>query len=161
MITTISMGEADKRSKDMEEKYKFLQIQQEQINKEKAEVELIKHHPDFAEIRETEDFHNWAAKQEPTIQDWLYENTSNATLAARAVDLYKMDQGIGKYTKKQEKDVRKEAAKAVTKTKRATEVDAQPKKTWSAYEISKLKPREFEKYEAEIEKVRIEGRITN
>jgi len=161
MIETISMNKADDRAKELEEKYQLIQSQQQQVSKEKAEVDLLKKHPDFVEIRETDDFHNWATEQEPTIQNWLYENKTNATLAARAIDLYKMDKGIGKYTKKQEKDVRKEAAKAVTKTKKATEGDAQPKKVWSAYEISKLKPREFEKYEAEIEKARVEGRITN
>ena len=59
-------------------------------------------HPDFSEIRSQDSFHEWAANQDPTIQGWLYENTSNAQLAARAIDLYKMDTGQSKLTKKEE-----------------------------------------------------------
>ena len=64
---------------------KNLQLQQEQIAKEKAEVELLKLHPDFNDIRAKDDFHEWAERQDPTIQGWLYENTSNSKLAARAI----------------------------------------------------------------------------
>ena len=32
----------------------------------------------ITEIRSKDEFHEWAAKQDPVIQDWLYENTSNA-----------------------------------------------------------------------------------
>ena len=53
----------------------------------------------------------------------MYENTSNAKLAARAIDLYKMDQWYSKLTNKEEKDVKKEAAKAISKTRKATESD--------------------------------------
>ena len=101
MVETIAMNKADSRTQEMETKYQNLQVQQEEIVKEKAEVELLKLHPDFNELRARDDFHEWAAKQDPVIQDWLYENTSNASLAARALDLYKMDKGLGKYSNKQ------------------------------------------------------------
>ena len=143
----------------METKYQNLQVQQEQIAKEKAEVELLKSHPDFSEIRSKDEFHEWAAKQDPVIQDWLYENTSNANLAARAIDLYKMDKGLGKYSNKQEKEIKKEAAKAVSKTKKAEVSDAPTKKVWSNAEISKMSVREYAKYEEDIDKAVREGRI--
>jgi len=159
MVETIAMTKADSRTKELEEKYHFIQKQQEQINKEKAEVELLKLHPDFNEIRQNEEFHTWAGKQDPVIQSWLYENTSNAQLAARALDLYKMDQGISKLTKKQENDVKKEAAKAITKTKKSEDTDIKPKRIWTLSEISKLKSHEYEKYEKELDLARLEGRI--
>ena len=89
----------------------------------------------------------------------MYENTSNSKLAARAIDLYKMDRGLSKLTKKEEKDVKKEAAKAISKTKKGTESDIPKKKIWTASEISKLKPHQFEKFEKEIDLARLEGRI--
>ena len=160
MVETIAIGKADSRAKEMEDKYQNLQVQQEQIAKEKAEVELLKLHPDFAEIRSKDEFHDWATKQDPVIQDWLYENTSNASLAGRAIDLYKMDKGIGKYSNKEEKDIKKEAAKAVSKTKKAESIDgAKPKKVWSNAAISKMSVREYAKYEEEIDKAVREGRI--
>ena len=159
MVETIAMNKATTRTAEIEDKYKNLQLQQEQIAKEKAEVELLKLHPDFNEIRQKEEFHNWAANQDPTIQGWLYENTSNAKLAARAIDLFKMDNGESKLTKKEEKDVKKEAARAISKTRKSTESDIPKKKIWTASEISKLKPHEFEKHEKDIDLARLEGRI--
>ena len=159
MVETIAMNKATTQTADLESKYKNLQLQQEQIAKEKAEVELLKVHPDFNELRSQDDFHNWAEQQDPTIQGWLYENTSNSKLAARAIDLYKMDRGQSTLTKKEEKDVKKEAAKAISKTRKAVDSDTPKKKVWTTTEISKLKPHEFEKFEKEIDLARLEGRI--
>ena len=159
MVETIAMNKADSRAEEMETKYQNLQVQQEQIAKEKAEVELLKMHPDFKDLRSKEDFHQWAAKQDPVIQDWLYENTSNALLTGRALDLYKMDRGLGKYSKKEQNDAKKEAAKAISKTKKAEASDAPIKKVWSNAEISKMSVREYAKYEEDIDKAVREGRI--
>ena len=159
MVETIAIGKADSRAKEMEDKYQNLQVQQEQISREKAEVELLKAHPDFQDIRSKDEFHEWAAKQDPIIQGWLYENTANSSLAGRAIDLYKMDKGISQLSKKQEKAVKNEAAKAITKTAKATEVDMTKKKVWSNAEISKMNVREYAKYEEDIDKAVREGRI--
>ena len=159
MVETIAIDKATTQSAELENKFKNLQVQQEQIAKEKAEVELLKFHPDFNDIRSQDDFHQWAGEQDPTIQGWLYENTSNAKLAARAIDLYKMDRGLSSLTKKEEKDVKKEAAKAISKTRKATDSESPKKKIWTATEISKLKPHQFEKLEKEIDLARLEGRI--
>jgi len=159
MVETIAMTKADARAKDVEEKYQNLQKQQEQIAREKAEVELLKVHPDFNSLRQEDDFHQWAQLQDPTIQSWLYENTSNSKLASRAIDLYKMDRGISTLSKKEEKDVKKEAAKAISKTRKSTESEIPKKKVWTVSEISKMKPHEFEKHEKDIDLARLEGRI--
>ena len=158
MVETIAMNKATTQTADLETKYKDLKLQQEQIAKEKAEVELLKLHPDFNELRANDDFHAWAEQQDPTIQGWLYENTSNSKLAARAIDLYKADRNIVK-AKKEEKDIKKEAAKAVSKTKKATDTDVPKKKIWTTTEIASLKPHEFDKFEKEIDLARLEGRI--
>jgi len=160
MVSTIAMNKADSRAKDMETKYQNLQVQQEQLAQEKSEVELLKLHPDFQEIRSKDEFHEWATKQDPVIQDWLYENKANASLAGRAIDLYKMDKGLGKYSNKEEKDIKKEAAKVVSKTRKAESTEgATPKKVWSNSEIAKMNVREYAKYEKEIDNAVKEGRI--
>ena len=129
------------------------------FNEEKAEVELLRIHPDFSDLRQEDDFHEWAGKQDPTIQGWLYENTSNATLAARAIDLYKMDRGISDLSKKESTNLKKEAAKAISKTKKAVESDIPTKKIWSNSEIGKMDRKTFAKFEAEIDEASREGRI--
>ena len=158
MVETIAINKATTQTADLETKYKDLKLQQEQIAKEKAEVELLKIHPDFNELRTNDDFHTWAEQQDPNIQSWLYENTANSKLAARAIDLYKADRGITK-AKKEDKDLKKEAAKAISKTKKATDTDTPKKKIWTTSEIAKLKPYQFEKFEKEIDLARLEGSI--
>ena len=158
MVETIAINKATTQTADLETKYKDLKLQQEQIAKEKAEVELLKIHPDFNELRANDDFHAWAEQQDPNIQSWLYENTANSKLAARAIDLYKADRGITK-AKKEDKDLKKEAAKVISKTKKATDTDTPKKKIWTTSEIAKLKPHQFEKFEKEIDLARLEGRI--
>ena len=159
MVETIAMNKADSRAKEMENKYQNLQVQQEQINREKAEVELLKAHPDFQDIRQKDEFHEWAANQDPIIQGWLYENTANSSLAGRAIDLYKMDKGVSKLSKKQETAVKKEAAKAITKTAKATESELPKKKVWSNAAIAKMSVREYAKHEEDIDNAIKEGRI--
>jgi len=159
MVETIAMTKADTRAKEMEDKYQNLQVQQEQISREKAEVELLQVHPDYKDIRSNDEFHEWAARQDPVIQGWLYENTANASLAGRAIDLYKMDKGVSKLSKTQETAVKKEAAKAITKTAKATETELPKKKVWSNSEIAKMNTREYAKHEKEIDNAIKEGRI--
>ena len=158
VIQTIAQTKADEKAKTVETKLKDLEVAQANVAKDKAEVELSKLHPDFNEIRADEKFHDWVSKQDSTIQGWLYDNTSNATLAGRAIDLYKMDAGI---TKSKKNSInKKEASKSVTSTSKK-DIEAGDKKVWSVREIAKLKPQEYIKYEKDIDQARLEGRIRN
>ena len=140
---------------EMEEQLLDVKKQQARLSRDRAEVELAKKHPDFKDIRESGDFHDWASVQDSTVQSWLYDNSDNPTSAARAIDLYKYDRGLS--TKKVNLDVNKEAAKAVSKTKTSETPTDKKQWTWSA--IKKLKPEEYTKFETEIDKAHREGRI--
>ena len=140
VIETIAHTKADEKAKQVQTKLKDLEIAQADVTKEKAEVKLSQLHPDFNDIRADEKFHDWVAKQDSTIQGWLYDNTSNANLAARAIDLYKLDAGIGKKVVVD----KKEASKAVTSTSKR-DIDAKDKKVWTVSEITKLKPSQLYK----------------
>ena len=160
IMKSVAMTESKEQAKTVENKLQSLEQAQSELSKEKAELELLKIHPDFKDIRKTDDFHEWSKNQDQTIQSWLYDNTSNHMLCARAIDLYKMDKGFTA-NKKSNKDVKTEAAKAVTTTKRDTGKDATAKKIWSVDEITKLKPVQYLKYEKDIDLARREGRIRN
>ena len=160
IMKSVAITESKEQAKSVENKLQTLQQAQVEVSKKESEFELLKLHPDFKEIRATDEFHEWAKNQDQTIQSWLYDNTSNATLCARAIDLYKMDKGFPAY-KKSNKDVRKEAAKAITATKKDTGKNIGEKKIWSVAEIAKMKPYEFVKNEKEIDLARAEGRIRN
>jgi len=148
--------EATMKSKqEMEEQLLDIKKQQTRLARDRAEVDLAKKHPDFKEIRESGDFHDWASVQDNTVQSWLYDNTDNPNAAARAIDLYKYDRGLS--SKKVNYDAKKEAAKAVSKTK-ASETPTE-KKQWTWASIKKMKPEEYSKFEADIDKAHREGRI--
>ena len=148
--------EATMKSKqEMEEQLLDIKKQQTRLARDRAEVDLAKKHPDFKEIRESGDFHDWASVQDSTVQSWLYDNSDNPKSAARAIDLYKYDRGLS--DKKVKYDAKKEAAKTVSKTK-ASETPTE-KKQWTWASIKKMKPEEYSKFEADIDKAHREGRI--
>lgn len=160
VMKTLAYEEADEKSKAIESKLEEIKNAQLNLSREKAEVELLKFHPDFYEIKAEDDFHQWAEEQDDMIKDWLYNNFDNAKLAARAIDLYKMDRGLSKKAKVSSEEAKMEAAKAITKTRVGDDNKAKDKKVWSLKEISKLKPHEFDKLESEIDLAKREGRIT-
>lgn len=157
IIKTIAIEEADSKAKLVETKLRSLEDAQVEVSLQKAEIELAKLHPDYKEIRSSDEFHDWAKEQDDTIQNWLYSNNSNAKLAARAIDLYKMDKGIT--AKKETKVDLKDAAKSVTATNKGNNIGTTQKKVWTVQEIQRLKPSEFIKYEKDIDLARREGRI--
>ena len=93
------------------------------------------------------------------IKNWIYENNSNGALAARAIDLYKKDRGLGfdkKTTKKQPKN---EGADLLVKTNEQTQVPQSKEPFFKRSDIKKLSDEEFMKYEKDILKAQREGRI--
>jgi len=160
VMKTLAYEEADEKTKAVETKLEELKNTQLNLSREKAEVELLKLHPDFYEIKDSDEFHEWAEKQDDMFKNWLYNNFDNSKLAARAIDLYKMDSGLSKKAKVSSAEAKAEAAKAVTKTRTGDENKMQDKRVWSIKEISKLKPHEFDKLEKEIDLAKREGRIT-
>jgi len=104
IVETIAIKKAQEQTKILDKRVKELDSMQLNVTKEKAEAELLRLHPDFNDIRETDDFHNWAEEQPKWVQDALYENDNDARSAARAIDLYKVDMGIGKKKETTSKD---------------------------------------------------------
>lgn len=96
IVETIAIKKAKEQSADLEERVKAVDEMRETAAREKAEAELMHLHPDFNDIRDSDDFHEWAEEQPKWIQEALYENDNDARSAARAIDLYKADRGIKK-----------------------------------------------------------------
>jgi len=142
IVETIAIKKAREQSKDLEERVKEIDAMRESATKEKAEVELLKIHPDFSEIRDSDDFHDWATEQPKWVQDALYENDNDARSAARAIDLYKIDNNIS--TKKSSNN--KDAARSVNskQTRNSPSTD----KTSGSYkesQVAKMTAQEYEK----------------
>ena len=154
VIETVAHSQAENKTKALQDEIKDLQGDRQRLTKEKAEQELLRLHPDFMNIKADEDFITWLQDQPPSIADGVTKNNTDAKWAARVLDLYKADKGISRTLKQQPT---KTAADFVP-TKRKSE-PSKGKKEWSAEEIRRMKPHEFEKYEKEIDLARREGRI--
>ena len=96
IVETIAIKKAKEQSDVLEKRIKQIDEMGIEAKKEKAEIELLKIHPDFAEIREDEKFHQWADEQPKWVQDALYENYTDAKAASRVIDLYKTDMNKSK-----------------------------------------------------------------
>ena len=110
IVETIAVKKSKEQQQGIEAQLEQLNEMKFQNAKEKAEVELLAMHPDFAEIRDDDAFHDWAEDQPKWVQDALYENANDARSAARAIDLYKADM---EKTSKKKSSSNKEAAKSV------------------------------------------------
>ena len=118
IVETIAMKKAREQSAELESKLQKIDEMSAEAQKEKAEAELMRLHPDFGDIRDSDDFHDWAEEQPKWVQDALYENDNDARSAARAIDLYKADRGIGKKsTTQNDKSAAMDVGTKATKTK--------------------------------------------
>ena len=147
IVETIAIKKAKEQSADLEKRVQVIDEMRETAAREKAEAELIKLHPDFSEIRDSDDFHEWADEQPKWVQDALYENDQDAKSAARAIDLYKSDRGIGKKKSATSKD----AARSVgTRNERSKPQSDASGNAVRESDVQKMSAVEYEKKSDEI-----------
>ena len=158
VVETVSHLQSEEKSKDLKEKIQRLQERETELVRKDAEKRLTDKHPDFEDIRNSDDFHDWAKEQPKSIQDWVYNNADDADLASRALDLFKKDIGMDVAPKKSRSKQTKKSAADMVSTK-TTSVEPQQEKVWSEREIAKMSMAEFDKHEAEISDAMQKGRI--
>tara|TARA_R100000234_G_scaffold88315_2_gene56762 strand:+ start:4185 stop:5021 length:837 start_codon:yes stop_codon:yes gene_type:complete len=151
IVETIATKKALEARKDVEEKLKYVDEMQTKVQVEKAENELSKLHPDYIDLRMSEEFHQWVTEQPKWIQSALYENDTDHLAAAKAIDLYKLE------TKKVTKKDTKEAAKSVSNTKRSDEPTATNRNVWSESRVKGLSAKDWDRYEEDIQTAVREG----
>ena len=146
IVETIAIKKSKEQAKELESRIQKINEMQESATKEKAEVELLKLHPDFVDIREDDDFHNWAEEQPQWVQKALYENDNDAMSAARAIDLYKADRNIGK-----KKTSSKDAALATNPKSTRTKPQANEESTYlKESQVQKMSSQEYERRADEV-----------
>ena len=158
VVETVSHLQAEEKSKDLQEKLERLQEREKELVRKDAEKRLMDKHPDFEDIRNSDDFHGWAKEQPKSIQDWVYNNADDADLASRALDLFKRDIGMDTVQKKSNSQKSRKSAADMVSTKTTT-VEPQQTKIWTEKEIAAMSMDEFDRHEAEISEAMQQGRI--
>jgi uncharacterized protein YifE (UPF0438 family) len=142
IVETIAIKKAKEQSAGLEDRVKEIDEMRATASREKAEAELMAAHPDFGEIRNSDEFHEWAEEQPKWVQDALYENDNDARSASRAIDLYKSDKNIR--TKKPSNS--KDAARSVnTRNSRSQPDTNSTGDTFKESDVAKMSPQQYEK----------------
>lgn len=157
IVETIAIKKAKEQTREIDNRFKQLDEREQQNAREKAEADLMKAHPDFNDIRDSDDFHNWVDEQPKWVQDALYENDSDARAASRAIDLYKADKGIK--TKQSSYSSRDAASSINTRGARATPASEDRDGVFTESQVAKMSSREYEKNEEAIQKAMRSGKF--
>jgi len=159
VVEQVSTKNASKEVEELRAEVNRLSQREEELQAKSAYQQLLALHPDFPEIKKSDDFKGWLDEQPPSIAEGVTGNSSDVKYASRVLDLYKADKGLNKKRGRPKRS----AAEAVTKTNAKTVSVNQEanKKTWTTSEIRKLKPHDFDRLEAELDLANAEGRIVN
>lgn len=154
IVDTIAQRRSLEAVKMNEGKIQRLEKLEKRLDKERAQKELKMMHPDFDQIRQSKKFHTWASEQPKWVQDALYTNETDARAAARAIDLYKADVGVGVKRAK----TAEQAAEAVGRTSGSTP-NGSGKATFSESQVEKMSAREYEQNQDAIMDAMRSGRF--
>jgi len=148
IVETIAMKKAKEQSQGIEERLKRIDDLEKQALIDKAEADLMRLHPDFSQIKQDDEFHDWVEQQPKWLQQALYENDTDAVAASRAIDLYKADKGIKTRTKK---DDNKDAARNInTRSERSAPSANNTEGVFSESQVNKMTIQQYEANEEAI-----------
>ena len=158
-VETVAHLQSSDKVKAMEEKLRVIEARESEIARKEAEANLRQRHPDFEDIRGDEAFHEWAKEQPDEIQRWIYNNPDDVGLASRAIDFYKMEKGIQIGKSKGQSANKPKASGADMVSTKTTTVDTKQPKIWTQREIAALSIDQYDRFEDEIDRAILEGRV--
>jgi hypothetical protein len=147
IVETIAIKKAREQAESLESRVKEIDEMKAEASRKKAEVELLQAHPDFGDIRDSDQFHEWVEEQPKWVQDALYENDSDARSASRAIDLYKADMGI----KAKKTSSNRDAARSVNSRSGNNAPETESKVgVFSESQVNKMSAQQYESLSDEI-----------
>ena len=156
IVETIAAKKAQEMFEKADTRLKQLDEAQAEADRVKSENEIRKSHADFDDLREADEFHDWADAQPKWVKDALYENADDPASVVRVIDLYKSDKGLTKEAKKANK---KAAASPVTRRSKTNVDVADANETIRESEVAKMSDKEFEERADEINKAMRNGKF--
>ena len=159
VVESVAHLKSEDKIKGLTDKVAIIEAREQDIMRREAEKDLMEKHPDYSDLRNNDDFHNWAETQPEEIQDWIYNNPNNASLASKAIDLYKMEVGSSTSVRQQKPSSNRQAQASEMVSTKTTSVEAKEPKIWTQEEIAALPMDEFDRLESEIDRALEEGRV--
>lgn len=156
IIRTLAAEEAEKLGKKISEIEAKNEEERKKNLKERAMIQLSKLHPDFYEskdgrppIVQQQEFHDWIEEQEHQgvnqAREALYDNETNAALAAKWITLFKTETNY--YGKKVKKGNPQEGAAATIRGGSSVAPKSSTGTfTFSESQVEKMSEREYAKY---------------
>ena len=133
-------GKAEERLKELDEAHN-------EAIRMKAENQIRKVHDDFDNLRQADEFHDWAEAQPKWVKDALYENMDDPASVVRVIDLYKIDNGMTVAAKKKSKKAAASTVAKGTRTSLDTKgVQGQIKES----DVARMSSKEFEEMQDKI-----------
>ena len=164
-VETVAHLQSERRVEELQGQLSEIQQREADIMRREAETNLRNRHPDFEDIRGDDGFLEWAKEQPEEIQDWIFRNPDNVELASKAIDLYKLENGIRtsqpRRQSRQSQQSREGSAADMVSTKSTTVDAAQGPKIWTEREIAAMSLDEFDSREDEINQALTEGRVVH
>ncbi len=154
MINTLANQRAKDLVGDVSQRVDAVEVSNTKTAGQLAKAAILARYPDFAQIVNSPEFKAWASTQTPEIQNWIYNNPDNASLAIAALDMFKAQATDRNDSSSPNQD---SAADAVS-TNSSPDVKGKGK-IWTGTEIQKLTPQQYEKHEEAIDTAWEEGRV--
>jgi hypothetical protein len=156
IVETIAAKKAQEMFEKADTRLKELDEAQAEAHRVKSENEIRKSHSDFDDLRQSDEFHDWADAQPKWVRDALYENADDPASVVRVIDLYKSDKGLTKEAKK----ANKKAAASPVARRSKTEVDVVDANGMiRESEVARMTDKEFEERSDEITKAMRSGKF--
>ena len=156
IVETIAEKKAQEKFSFAEERLREIDEMSAEANRSKSMDAIRESHSDFDDLKESDEFHDWAGEQPKWVQDALYENQDDPRSVVRVIDLYKVDKGLD--TKSRKKSSKAAASAVVTKrTTKPTQAETDVSFTESM--ISKMSIHEFEKNQDAIMEAQRTGKF--
>jgi hypothetical protein len=134
MVRALTLKETATTSEDV------LAIKQE-LEQSKQEIKIKKVHPDFDEIKDSDEFHTWAENQPASVQNLIF--TTSADDLIWALNLYKKEMSVSE-------SPNKAAARSVVNKSSNAPTDTNGKKKFSESQVQAMSLSDYEKNEDAI-----------
>lgn len=155
IVQTLAQKEAVKVASKADERFADLEAREARSEYQKQYAILLGEHPDFDEIRVTDDFIDWMQNEDPDFTAPLRQG-KNGRAAAKVVKAYKQEKGLDKPRKEGSKN---RDTERVTKNRSDPEDSNKGKKIIYESDLEKMTPQQFERMAGEIDLAIAEGRF--